>query len=61
MFPFDLFETRSVPSSSSPLRWKDGPGKPAEGDVGMERFASLPSAVPPEISAAGLTTSDLSQ
>jgi hypothetical protein len=58
MFLFNLFETRSVPTSSSPLRWK---GKPAESDVGMERFASLPRAVPPEISAAGLTTSDLSQ
>ncbi len=61
MFLFDLFETRSVPTSSSPLRWKGGPGEPAESDVGLERFASLPRAVPPEISAAGLTTSDLSQ
>ena len=61
MFLFDLFEIRSVPTSSSPFRWKNGPGKPAESDIGLERFASPPRAVPPEISAAGLTTSDLSQ
>jgi len=61
MFLIDLFETRSVPNSSSPFRWNGGLRKPADSDIGMERFASPPSAVPAEISAAGLTTSDLSQ
>jgi hypothetical protein len=60
MFLFDLFETRVAPSPS-PLRRDGGSRKPVDGDTGMERFASLPSTVPAEISAAGLTTSDLSQ
>jgi len=58
---FDLFEPRSVPASYSPFRWGARAPKPVEGDTGLERFASPRSAVPVEISAAGLTTSDLSQ
>jgi hypothetical protein len=61
MFPFDLFEPRSVPASHSLFRWGARSRKPVEGDIGLERFTSLPTAVPVEISAAGLTTSDLSQ
>ena len=59
MFFFDLFETRSVPTSRSPFGMDSGSGKPADRDTGMERFTS--STVPAEISAAGLATSDLSQ
>ena len=61
MFLFDLFEPRSVPASYSLFRWGARVRKPMGGDIGLERFASPPSAVPVEISAAGLTTSDLSQ
>jgi hypothetical protein len=61
MFFFDLFDPRSVPASYSIFRWSARARQPVEGDIGLERFASLPSAVPVEISAAGLTTSDLSQ
>jgi hypothetical protein len=61
MFPFDLFEVRSVATSHPPLRWGDDSRKSVDGDIGMDRFSSRPIAVPPEISAAGLTTSDLSQ
>lgn len=61
MFPFDLFDTRSATSSNASFRWTGGVGNPADGDIGLERFASLPGAEPVEISAAGLTTSDLSQ
>ena len=59
MFFFDLFETGSVPTPRSPFRLDGGPGRAADRDIGMERFAS--SAVPAEISAARITTSDLSQ
>jgi hypothetical protein len=61
MFLFDLFEPRSVPASQSIFRWSVRSSQPAEGDVGLERFASPARATPVEISAAGLTTSDLSQ
>lgn len=61
MFPFDLFDTRSAASSNASFRWTGGSSKPVDGDIGLERFASLPSEEPAEISAAGLTTSDLSQ
>jgi hypothetical protein len=61
MFPFDLFATRSVPSSSSPLRWDGESGRSFDGDIGLDRFASPAAAAPAEISAAGLATSDLSQ
>jgi hypothetical protein len=61
MSVFDLFGTRSVATSPSLFRWRGRSGKPVEGDVGLERFASLPGVQPAEISAAGLTTSDLSQ
>ena len=59
MFLFDLFEIRSVRTARSPFGMDGGSGKPADRDTGMERFTS--STVPAEISAAGLTTSDLSQ
>lgn len=58
---FDLFETRTVATSYSLFRRRGRSGKPGEGDVGLERFTPLPSVQPAEISAAGLTTSDLSQ
>jgi hypothetical protein len=58
---FDLFDIRSVPKSSSTLRWDGESGRLVDGEVGIERFASQPNPVPAEISAAGLTTSDLSQ
>ena len=61
MFLFGLFESRSVPTSRAPLRWDGVASKSVDGDIGMERFAPLPRAVPAEISAAGLTTSDLTQ
>ncbi|HKP22940.1 MAG TPA: hypothetical protein VJV39_03690 [Dongiaceae bacterium] len=61
MFLFDLFETRSVPSSRAAVGSKGGSGKSADVDIGLERFTSLPRTVPAEISAAGLATSDLSQ
>jgi hypothetical protein len=61
MFLADLFETRSVATSRALLRWRGRSGKPVEGDVGLERFTSLPNVQPAEISAAGLATSDLSQ
>jgi hypothetical protein len=61
MFPFELFETRSASTSSAPFRWYGGFGRPVDRDIGLERFAPLPNTLPPEISAAGLATSDLSQ
>jgi hypothetical protein len=61
MFPFNLFGARSVPTSRAPLRWGGDSRKSTDGDIGMDRFASPPVAAPAEISAAGLTTSDLSQ
>jgi hypothetical protein len=62
VFLFDLFERRSVPAFDLPFRWDARPQKkPGESDIGLERFTSAPSAMPIEISAAGLTTSDLSQ
>lgn len=61
MFLFDLFEARSVPASDTPVRRDARPQKPAESDIGLERFTSAPDAMPAEISAARLTTSDLSQ
>lgn len=62
MFPFNLFDTRSASSANASFRWTGGSSStPAEGDIGLERFASLPSGEPLEISAAGLATSDLSQ
>jgi hypothetical protein len=61
MFLFDLFECRSVPAFDLPFRWDARSQKPGESDIGLERFTSAPNAVPIEISAAGLTTSDLSQ
>jgi hypothetical protein len=61
MFLFDLFEVHSVPASNSPVRWNARSQEPGESDIGLERFTSAPSAMPVEISAAGLTTSDLSQ
>ena len=59
MFLFDLFESRSVPTARPQLRMDGGSGESVDADTGMERFTS--STVPAEISAAGLTTSDLSQ
>ena len=61
VFFFDLFECRSVPAFDLPFRWDARSQKLGESDIGLERFTSAPSAVPIEISAAGLTTSDLSQ
>jgi hypothetical protein len=61
MFPFDLFGTRAVPASRPSRHWDGESGRSFDGDIGMDRFASQPAAVPAEISAAGLTTSDLSQ
>ena len=61
MFLFELFKPRSVPASHSIFRWSARPNKPAERDAGLERFKSPTSVTPAEISAAGLTTSDLSQ
>ena len=61
MFLFDLFEPHSGPASKSTFRWDAHSQKPGESDIGLERFTSAPSAMPVEISAAGLTTSDLSQ
>ena len=58
---FDLFEGRTAPKSSSPLHLAGGSGNPVDSDVGIERFTQRPNTVPAEISAAGLTTSDLSQ
>jgi hypothetical protein len=58
MFLFDLFEPRSI---SSLFRPNARAQTPAEGDIGLERFVSPPSAMPAEISAAWLATSDLSQ
>ena len=61
MFLFDLFEPDSGPASNSLFRWDARSQKPGESDIGLERFTSAPSAIPVEISVAGLTTSDLSQ
>ena len=61
MFLFDLFEVHSVPASNSPVRSDARSQKAGESDIGLERFTSAPNAMPVEISAAGLTTSDLSQ
>jgi hypothetical protein len=61
MFLFDLFGARSVAASNSPVRRDARSQEPGESDIGLERFMSAPSALPVEISAAGLTTSDLSQ
>jgi hypothetical protein len=61
MFPFNLFDTSTASSANASFRWTGGSSKPADGDIGLERFASLPGAEPVEISAAGLATSDLSQ
>ena len=51
---------RSTQSAYSPFRWDARSGKWVDGDIGMERFMSLPGATPAELLAAGLTTSDLS-
>lgn len=61
MFHFDLFVPRSVPTYYLVFRWGARSPKPVEGEIGLERFTSPSSAMPGEISAAGLTTSDLSQ
>ena len=60
MFPFDLFDSRSTATTSGSLGWTGG-AKPADGDTGLDRFVAQPVAQPPEISAAWLATSDLSQ
>lgn len=62
MFLFELFEKPSVSAASPTMfRWGTRPNKSAGGDVGLERFKSPSSVVPVQVSAAGLTTSDLSQ
>jgi hypothetical protein len=58
---FDLFKPRSVPAVDLPFGCDARSQKPGESDIGLERFTSAPSAMPVEISAAGLSTSDLSQ
>jgi hypothetical protein len=60
MFIFDLFSSRVTSASSSPSRWDGQSGKSFDGDIGMERFTSMPGDAPAELSAAGITTSDLS-
>ena len=52
---------RSTPTSFSPFRWDAQSSKWVDGNIGMERFMSLPGATPAELLAAGLTTSDLSR
>jgi hypothetical protein len=50
---------RCSPTSYSAFRWDLGSTKWITGDIGMERFLSLPSATPAELLAAGLSMSDL--
>ena len=57
---FDLFSSRATTASSSPLRSDGHSGKSLDGDIGMERFTSMPADAPAELSAAGIATSDLS-
>jgi len=61
MFLFDLMKPRSAAASRSILDWSARPNEPVDGDAGLERFKSSTSVTPLEISAARVTTSDLSQ
>lgn len=72
MFVFGLFAPasregmifclrRSTPLSYSAFRWDVTSRTWIDGEIGMDQFMALPGASPSELTAAGLTTSDLSQ
>jgi hypothetical protein len=60
MFLLELISSRASATPYLSLRRDGRLAKRMDGDVGMERFASESDNAPAELSAAGMTTSDLS-